>query len=239
MNAGQLFSAGLVLVVLVAAPTIHMFGDLGGRLAFGSRHELQPKPTSDSSQAFPRRVTDDYGDLTIISVPPRRIVSSEMTVDRILCDLVAPRQIVAVSRCCFERRYSNFAERVTKLGRPSSESAEVVLSFRPRYATSHPRILGYDRRLASSYGVNTLFHDVVTLRGGINMGAERGLDTYDRISFEQKANWIVTGGRPGSHRGSQADAARESSCGGDLGHSCRQAFESTSERIPVDGAQGC
>lgn len=276
MTGAQRFWAGLVLVVALAVTVIHVVRDLGGVLANEPGHELRREPSPDSNQPFPRSVTDDYGNLATIPVPPRRIVSSELTVDEILFDLIDPERIVAVSRFSFERRYSSLAERVTMLDLPSSESAEVVLSLRPdlviagshvraewldllgrggvpvyrlehniaklsqinglirrigyltgsddrarelaemfqgrieralnrraRHDTSHPRILGYDRGLASSYGINTLFHDVVTILGGINIGAERGLDTYDGISFEQVADWnpdwIVTGADPGRH----------------------------------------
>ena len=274
MTPRQRFSAGVILVVALAAAAIHAVGDLGGRLAIEPKRELRREPSSDRRQTFPRSVTDDFGNVMTITAPPRRIVSDEMTVDEVLFDLVGPDRIVAVSRFSFERRYSNLADRVTNLDLPSGESPEVVLSLRPdlviagthvraewldllrrgrvpiyrlehnviklsqvgrlirrigyltgsedrarelvrsfqgrverarnrrpRYAKSHPRILGYDRSRASSYGVNTLFHDVVTELGGINVGAERGLDTYDGISFEQIADWnpewIVTGADPG------------------------------------------
>ena len=92
-------------------------------------------------------------------------------------------------------------ERAGKLVQLFQERIERARKRRPLHATSHPRILGYDRSLSSSYGINTLFHDVVTTLGGINVGAERGLERYDGISFEQIAawdpEWIVTGADPG------------------------------------------
>ena len=92
-------------------------------------------------------------------------------------------------------------DRAGKLVQLFQERVERARKRRPLHATSHPRILGYDRSLSLSYGINTLFHDVVTTLGGINVGAERGLDTYDGISFEQIAvwnpEWIVTGADPG------------------------------------------
>ena len=274
MTAGQRYSVGVVLVIVLAVTVMYAVGDRGNVLGIERSGELRRETSSDSSRAFPRSVTDKYGKLMTIPAPPRRIVSGEMTVDEILFDLIGPERIVAVSRFSFERRYSSLADRVTQLDLPSSESAEVVLSLRPdlvitgthvraewldllrrggvpvyrlehnlvklsqigglirrigyltgsddraeklvklfrerverawkrrpQHATSHPRILGYDRGLSSSYGINTLFHDVVTTLGGINVGAERGLDTYDRISFEQIAawnpEWIVTGADPG------------------------------------------
>lgn len=268
--------SGLALVIALATTAILVVSNLGGVLAIESRRELGPEPGPDSSQPFPRSVTDDYGNLATIPARPRRIVSGELTVDEILFDLIEPERIVAVSRFSFERRYSRLAQRVRELGMPSSASAEVVLSLSPdlvitgthiraewldlvgrggvpvyrlehnvaklsqiaglirrigyltgsddrarelvesfegrveralnhrsRQDASRPRILGYDHGLASSYGVNTLFHDVVTKLGGINVGAEKGLESYDGISFEQIADWnpdwIVTGADPERH----------------------------------------
>lgn len=276
MTGGQRYAAGLVLVIVLAAGAIHGIGDRGHVVGNERSAELRRETSLHSSRPFPRSLTDKYGNLVTITAPPRRIVSSELTVDEILFDLIRPERIVAVSRFSFERRYSSLADRVTQLDLPSSESAEVVLSLRPDlviagahvraewldllrlggvpiyrlehnvvklsqidglirriayltdsddraeklvrqfqarverarkrrplHATAHPRILGYDRGLSLSYGINTLFHDVVTTLGGINVGAERGLDTYHRISFEQIAawnpDWIVTGADPGRH----------------------------------------
>ncbi len=99
-------------------------------------------------------------------------------------------------------------DRARELVKQFEGRLERARNRRPAHVTSHPRILGYDRSLASSYGVNTLFNDVVTMLGGINVGAERGLDTYDGISFEQIADWnpdwIVTGADP-----SREEALRE------------------------------
>ena len=274
MTGGQRNSVGLVLVIVLAASAIHWVGDRGTVLGNERSGELRRETSSHSGRPFPRSLTDKFGKLVTVPAPPRRIVSSEMTVDEILFDLIRPERIVAVSRFSFERRYSSLADRVTQLDLPSSESAEVVMSLRPDlviagthvraewldllsrggvpiyrlehnvvklsqiggvirrianltgsddrgeklvglfqarverarqrrppHATSHPRVLGYDRSLSLSYGINTLFHDVVTTLGGINVGAERGLDTYDRISSEQIAawnpEWIVTGADPG------------------------------------------
>ena len=68
-------------------------------------------------------------------------------------------------------------------------------------SAARPRILGYNRSMSYSYGVETLFHDIVTLLGGVNVGTEQGLEAYDGISSEQSAawdpDWIVTGADPG------------------------------------------
>ncbi len=77
-----------------------------------------------------------------------------------------------------------------------------AVSRRPRDAATRPRLLGYSRPVSYSYGSQTLFHDVVTSLGGINVGAERGLKAYDGISSEDIAawnpDWIVTGADPGA-----------------------------------------
>ena len=78
---------------------------------------------------------------------------------------------------------------------------ERVRKLRPVGSADRPRILGYNRSMSYSYGGETLFHDVVTLLGGMNVGAEQGLEAYDGISSEQIAawdpEWIVTGADPG------------------------------------------
>ncbi len=65
-----------------------------------------------------------------------------------------------------------------------------------------PRILGFGGRY--SYGSNTLFHDIVTTLGGINVGAEGGLDGYDSVSTEQilrwDPEWIVAGCEAGKEQ---------------------------------------
>jgi iron complex transport system substrate-binding protein len=62
-----------------------------------------------------------------------------------------------------------------------------------------PRILGLGG--AYSYGRETLFQDIVTTLGGVNVGAEAGLKGYDSINSEQiirwDPEWIVAGADPG------------------------------------------
>ena len=76
-----------------------------------------------------------------------------------------------------------------------------VRSRLPEAGASPPRVLGYNRALSYSYGTETLFHDVVSLLGAANVGAEQGLVSYERISTEEIAawnpEWIVTGADPG------------------------------------------
>jgi iron complex transport system substrate-binding protein len=62
-----------------------------------------------------------------------------------------------------------------------------------------PRILGLGGNY--SYGDETLFHDIVSTLGGINVGAEGGLKGYDQVDTEQIARWnpewIVAGADEG------------------------------------------
>jgi iron complex transport system substrate-binding protein len=62
-----------------------------------------------------------------------------------------------------------------------------------------PRILGLGGRY--SYGKKTLFQDIVTKLGGINVGAENGLVGYDSVNFEQivrwDPEWIIAGAKTG------------------------------------------
>jgi iron complex transport system substrate-binding protein len=50
-----------------------------------------------------------------------------------------------------------------------------------------PRILGIGGRYG--YGKDTLFDDIVTKLGGINVGAEQGLKGYNGIDFEEIIRW--------------------------------------------------
>lgn len=76
------------------------------------------------------------------------------------------------------------------------ESAIQRARNRKPTGVSAPRILGYHLG-RSSYGDQTLFHDIVRTVGGINIGAEHGLRGYDAVSTEQiirwDPEWIVTG----------------------------------------------
>src|SRR6202041_2554377 len=62
-----------------------------------------------------------------------------------------------------------------------------------------PRILGLGGRYG--YGRKTLFQDIVTKLGGINVGAENGLVGYDSVNFEQivrwDPEWIIAGAKTG------------------------------------------
>ncbi len=62
-----------------------------------------------------------------------------------------------------------------------------------------PRILGLGGN--SSYGDETLFHDIVRTLGGINVGAEGGLKGYNTVNSEQiirwNPEWIVAGADKG------------------------------------------
>lgn len=89
-----------------------------------------------------------------------------------------------------EKEYQRFLEAVAKAraAKPSNAPA--------------PRILGFGGRY--SYGARTLFHDIVTTLGGVNVGAEGGLDGYDSVSTEQilrwDPEWIVASGDPGKEQ---------------------------------------
>jgi iron complex transport system substrate-binding protein len=65
-----------------------------------------------------------------------------------------------------------------------------------------PRILGLGDRF--SYGKETLFGDIVTTLGGINVAAENGLRGYDSINFEQiirwNPEWIIAEADPGKEK---------------------------------------
>jgi iron complex transport system substrate-binding protein len=76
---------------------------------------------------------------------------------------------------------------------------EEAVSLRPP-GSPKPRILGLGGRY--SYGRKTLFQDIVTRLGGINVGAENGLVGYDSVNFEQiirwNPEWIVAGAKTGN-----------------------------------------
>lgn len=90
------------------------------------------------------------------------------------------------------------------------DAARVATSFQKaieaarerRPANAHvPRVLGLGGRY--SYGRNTLFNDIIRALGGVNLGAEGGLEGYSSVSFEQIAQWnpewIFAGANPGQN----------------------------------------
>jgi iron complex transport system substrate-binding protein len=78
-------------------------------------------------------------------------------------------------------------------------TVEKAMSLRPP-GSGKPRILGLGGRY--SYGRKTLFQDIVTKLGGVNVGAENGLVGYDSVNFEQivrwDPEWIVAGAKTGN-----------------------------------------
>lgn len=78
---------------------------------------------------------------------------------------------------------------------------EKAASLRPPNAAK-PRILGLGGTY--SYGTKTLFQDIVTRLGGINVGAENGLAGYDSVNYEQiirwDPEWIIAGAKGGSEK---------------------------------------
>jgi iron complex transport system substrate-binding protein len=78
---------------------------------------------------------------------------------------------------------------------------EKAASLRPLNA-ARPRILGLGGTY--SYGKKTLFQDIVTRLGGINVGAENGLSGYDAVNYEQiirwDPEWIIAGAKGGNEK---------------------------------------
>jgi iron complex transport system substrate-binding protein len=66
--------------------------------------------------------------------------------------------------------------------------------------SAKPRILGLGGRY--SYGRKTLFQDIVTRLGGVDVGTENGLVGYDSVNFEQivrwDPEWIIAGANTGN-----------------------------------------
>jgi iron complex transport system substrate-binding protein len=71
-------------------------------------------------------------------------------------------------------------------------------AMRPKNAHA-PRILGMGGNY--SYGSETLFNDVVEKLGGVNVGAQGGLQGYDEVNSEMivkwDPEWIFAGANPG------------------------------------------
>jgi iron complex transport system substrate-binding protein len=78
------------------------------------------------------------------------------------------------------------------------EAIEKAASMKPP-GSPKPRILGLGGRY--SYGTKTLFQDIVTKIGGVNVGAENGVVGYDSVNFEQivrwDPEWIIAGAKAG------------------------------------------
>lgn len=90
-------------------------------------------------------------------------------------------------------------ERAAKEAARFHAAIEKAISLRPP-GSAKPRILGLGGRY--SYGTKTLFNDIVTRLGGVNVGAENGIVGYDSVNFEQivrwDPEWIVAGGKTGN-----------------------------------------
>jgi iron complex transport system substrate-binding protein len=67
-------------------------------------------------------------------------------------------------------------------------------------AAPSPRVLGYT--VGYGYGDHTVFNDIVSVLGGINVGAENGLHGYSLINPEQVVvwdpEWIISGAARGT-----------------------------------------
>jgi iron complex transport system substrate-binding protein len=78
---------------------------------------------------------------------------------------------------------------------------EKAVSLRPPNAAK-PRILGLGGTY--SYGKKTLFQDIVTRLGGINVGSENGLLGYEAVNYEQiirwDPEWIIAGAKGGNEK---------------------------------------
>jgi iron complex transport system substrate-binding protein len=76
---------------------------------------------------------------------------------------------------------------------------EKAVSMRPA-GSAKPRILGLGGRY--TYGKKTLFQDIVTRLGGVDVAAENGIVGYDSVNFEQivrwDPEWIIAGAKTGS-----------------------------------------
>lgn len=77
-------------------------------------------------------------------------------------------------------------------------TVQLAEAMRPQDAHA-PRILGLGGNY--SYGSETLFNDVVEKLGGINVGAQGGLQGYDEVNSEMivkwNPEWIFAGANPG------------------------------------------
>jgi iron complex transport system substrate-binding protein len=78
------------------------------------------------------------------------------------------------------------------------ETIEEAKAKRPANAAA-PRVMGYGGQ--STYGKETLFDDIITTLGGVNVAAQGGLVGYSPVNSEQIARWdpewIVAGSAPG------------------------------------------
>ncbi len=109
-------------------------------------------------------------------------------------------------------RLDQVAENITVLGYITGRD-ELARQARERFegeiadiaiqcAAPHPEVRIFGHSMTGfSYGDQTLFHDVVRLIGGINVAAEGGLHTYERIEREDvmawNPEWVFTWALPG------------------------------------------
>lgn len=123
--------AAAVVVAAAAATSAWVLAGPADRSGSSGVPAHEPSQLAAGGAPFPRAVTDDRGRQITIPDRPKRIVSNSITLDGLLLAIVAEDRIAAVSQYSMDRRYSDVAVTATRLGLPSSESAEVTLSLVP------------------------------------------------------------------------------------------------------------
>lgn len=142
--------------------------------------------------------------------PDLMVVSNSARID--FCDLVRTTGIPIYRAFTMFTTLEQVAETIRLTGYLTGEDAAAAketarfwseirrAQARKPANAPRPRILGLGGRY--SYGDETLFHDIVTKLGGINVGAEGGLHGYDSVNTEQivrwNPEWIIAGANPGN-----------------------------------------
>ena len=178
-------SAAAAASVWIAAVTINGFG-------LAKVPTRAPSELATHSAPFPRTVTDDRGHQITIAARPERIVSNSITLDGLLLAILDHDRIAAVSRYSLDRRYSDVAETATRLGLPSSESAEVALSLLPDlvFAGLHARAEWLELVRLGNAPIYCVGDTVLTMAGLSDLIRRLGYITGDDARAEELATSI-------------------------------------------------
>jgi iron complex transport system substrate-binding protein len=139
--------------------------------------------------AFPRTITDDYGDASTLQRPPERIASQALTLDHMVLAMVAPERVVALSNYARDERYSFAVDTAERTNAAVATDVEAVVLRDPDVMLAADSARAEQVELARSAGIpvfrlNTIFDNFAQI--------EQELTTVGRITGEdEKAHAVI------------------------------------------------
>jgi iron complex transport system substrate-binding protein len=148
---------------------------------------------------------------SILALEPDLVIGTLSTSSEVVYALEAAK--IPVFRLdTLVTRLEQVAENITVLGyitgqdelarQARARSESEITAIADQCAAPRPRVRIFGHSMTGfSYGDQTLFHDVVRLIGAVNVAAEGGLHTYERIDREDvlawNPDWVFTWANPG------------------------------------------